>query len=576
MKGMRVYAALVAILFVVGAVWVTLSQRAGTSGPLRMLGKGEREYRQARELLLLNTYDATPVLLDFCTDRRKSVLARTQALKIIQDASFHSSQPGADTIVCRLLTEDSRELRLEAMKTLEGFGTLAGADELVKAYARETDTALCEQSRRTLLAGAASVRRRLDEVLRSGDTASADSCVALLERIPFGRCSAYALLANHYRRTGDLARASLYQRRAGIVWKWWVAGPLRSVKMAGYDTDYGAETRAFGPADVFVDRTGRREGWRRLTRGVTWGYLNAEDLFDWDEEFAAYFFVYLHAPTPRRALLMLGSDDAAKAWLNDSLVLSGKRVGVTREDDQVAKVDLKKGANRLLVKVIQDMGYWGLFCRLTDTTGTGMDDVLASLEEQPAQARLEPVLACLAAARSGRCALADSLDPNDDNVTRAAVEIATDGSAAPVRRAAAVRLLAILNRGRAVPAGERELLEAAGMLGSGGDPSGLLATMAEALVAMGTTRGVDLGIVLRGSSDKRVRAAGEGLVSAYCRTRLNAFDDVTSELRQFEISRTVNEVEALRPTDTLVLRTLSRYFGARGDTARARQVRAEE
>lgn len=59
--------------------------------------------------------------------------------------------------------------------------------------------------------------------------------------------------------------------------------------------------------------------------------------------------------------LAIGSDDAVKAWLNDELVHSNLVFrGVTPGEDKV-KVTLRKGWNRLMLKVVQGSGGWG-FC----------------------------------------------------------------------------------------------------------------------------------------------------------------------------------------------------------------------
>ena len=78
----------------------------------------------------------------------------------------------------------------------------------------------------------------------------------------------------------------------------------------------------------------------------------------------AYAWADLEVPERTRALLGLGSDDALKVWLNGTLVHENWASRGARPDDDVVPVELRKGHNRLLLKVQNRQRSWGLVCRL--------------------------------------------------------------------------------------------------------------------------------------------------------------------------------------------------------------------
>jgi len=74
---------------------------------------------------------------------------------------------------------------------------------------------------------------------------------------------------------------------------------------------------------------------------------------------AAYAVAHLDSPEERDAILLVGSDDSCRVWLNDRRVheFSGSR-GVKWAEDRVP-IRLTKGRNVLKLKVVQGSGDWG-------------------------------------------------------------------------------------------------------------------------------------------------------------------------------------------------------------------------
>jgi isopenicillin-N N-acyltransferase like protein len=78
----------------------------------------------------------------------------------------------------------------------------------------------------------------------------------------------------------------------------------------------------------------------------------------------AYAFVEFDEAEHRRGFLGIGSDDAVKVWLNGKLVHENWTGRGVRLDDDLVPVELQPGKNRLLFKVQNGVGPWGLACRV--------------------------------------------------------------------------------------------------------------------------------------------------------------------------------------------------------------------
>ncbi len=79
----------------------------------------------------------------------------------------------------------------------------------------------------------------------------------------------------------------------------------------------------------------------------------------------AYAMVYVYSKENQLATMYLGSDDGAMVWLNGYLIWD-KIVAsrALRENEDEIGLQLWKGFNRILVKVEQGTGGWGLICNL--------------------------------------------------------------------------------------------------------------------------------------------------------------------------------------------------------------------
>ena len=151
----------------------------------------------------------------------------------------------------------------------------------------------------------------------------------------------------------------------GEILGWLVAGPFpnpsdREFKVCeGFDKDYIEES---GVKAVEGSK------WRLAVADTDKG-LDFLPIFKTDKPAVAYAYATLMSAEPRDAQLLLGSDDGVKVWLNGKLVhRSHETRGVERDEDKV-DIRLNKGINRLLFKVDQHFGGWGLIARIAPADG---------------------------------------------------------------------------------------------------------------------------------------------------------------------------------------------------------------
>jgi CubicO group peptidase (beta-lactamase class C family) len=77
----------------------------------------------------------------------------------------------------------------------------------------------------------------------------------------------------------------------------------------------------------------------------------------------AYAAASIEAADGESRIVGLGSDDAVRVWVNGELVHESSSPRPVVVDDDVFPIKLKKGTNRLLIKVANDQGDWGFTFR---------------------------------------------------------------------------------------------------------------------------------------------------------------------------------------------------------------------
>ncbi|MEM9801620.1 MAG: DUF1549 domain-containing protein, partial [Planctomycetota bacterium] len=100
-----------------------------------------------------------------------------------------------------------------------------------------------------------------------------------------------------------------------------------------------------------------------------------------DGTFGAHYLVQgIESDRAQRVELRLGSDDGVEVWLNGTSVHVNRVArGAAPDQDRVA-LDLRSGANQLVVKVVNTGGLWGFAWSLVDANGDDAERLPPALE----------------------------------------------------------------------------------------------------------------------------------------------------------------------------------------------------
>jgi len=85
------------------------------------------------------------------------------------------------------------------------------------------------------------------------------------------------------------------------------------------------------------------------------------------EDAIGYAVTYITAPDNMKVKMKTGSDDQCKVWLNGKEVFKyGEPRPADKDQDTVEDIELKKGVNVLVVKVVNEKVDWSFCVRFTD------------------------------------------------------------------------------------------------------------------------------------------------------------------------------------------------------------------
>ena len=204
---------------------------------------------------------------------------------------------------------------------------------------------------------------------------------------PEVRAFARHRLAAVERSRGNLQRSRDELSRLAFLGDWQIAGPFDNEGKRGFDSTYPPE----GEQDLAARFPGkaREAGWRALPgEAVAMGFANLGAAMRPAREVTVYALAVVEAPREERARLYLGASGATKVFVNGALALADPSYHPARLDQQAVAFTLRKGWNRILLKICHAEGRLGFFARLTDARGEPLR--LPGLGSRPLPAPVEP------------------------------------------------------------------------------------------------------------------------------------------------------------------------------------------
>jgi len=149
-----------------------------------------------------------------------------------------------------------------------------------------------------------------------------------------------------------------------FVRDWLVCGPYRRTGVVGAIAVFDL---VFGP-----EKKGEAVKWYAAPVGET---INLMGFFPNQTNCVAYLKAEIIASEATDAILLMGSDDGIKAWLNGTEVHSNNIDRGQIVDQDMAPIKLKQGSNELLLKITQGGGGWSVCTRIVGPDGLPIKDL---------------------------------------------------------------------------------------------------------------------------------------------------------------------------------------------------------
>ncbi|HEY8428345.1 MAG TPA: tetratricopeptide repeat protein, partial [Sandaracinaceae bacterium] len=188
---------------------------------------------------------------------------------------------------------------------------------------------------------------------------------------PALRAYASALRASLLAREGQVDRAAATFRELGFVTQMYVVGPFDNEGKAGFGRAMPPEQERNAPFDPSATYQGRERpvGWRLYPDVARFGYVNFGAVMRPNENACGFAHTFVHSERAQPLTLWIGAGGAVAAWFNGAEVLRDDAYRSSDYDRFVALVPARAGWNRVLVKVCNADGPFGLYLRLGDAEG---------------------------------------------------------------------------------------------------------------------------------------------------------------------------------------------------------------
>ncbi len=167
---------------------------------------------------------------------------------------------------------------------------------------------------------------------------------------------------------------SLKTGKKGDIHAWLVAGPYPNegalqLRGTGFKTDYlGGEDKS-NPSEGLVSGAHK---WKFVV-GDSKSGLNLKRVLPTDQPAIGYCFTMIDSPREMTATLLFGSDDGARVYLNGETIYSKQVARGVKRDEESLPIRLRRGRNRLMFKVEQGDGGWGLMARIVHSNGQAIE-----------------------------------------------------------------------------------------------------------------------------------------------------------------------------------------------------------
>ncbi len=212
------------------------------------------------------------------------------------------------------------------------------------------------------------------------------------------RAQALQLEANVREGLGEVHEAREITRSLGFLTQWAVIGPFDNEGRAGFGRAMPPEDERAAPPDLTRSYEGREHPvrWRAFPDiSRNGGYVSLDAVSNPSQNVCSFAHTTVRSPRDEDTVLWLGAGGQLAAWFNAAPIYRDETVRRAWPDRVGIRVRLRRGANRLLLKVCTDNHPLGFYARFTRPDGTPRADLVADADptNAPAQTLPAPIAA---------------------------------------------------------------------------------------------------------------------------------------------------------------------------------------
>ena len=161
-----------------------------------------------------------------------------------------------------------------------------------------------------------------------------------------------------------------------MIKNWHIIGPFPNEHNQGWNTEYAPEKEINLNAS-YDGKNSKQVSWKIIKSNKN--YIDLESIYPHEADAAAYALSYVNSPIPNKAFLAIGSDDGVKAWLNNKLVGKDHAFRTADAFQDMFPVVLKKGWNKILLKITQGAGGWGFYSAILNNNAYSVSNLKYSI-----------------------------------------------------------------------------------------------------------------------------------------------------------------------------------------------------
>jgi tetratricopeptide (TPR) repeat protein len=167
----------------------------------------------------------------------------------------------------------------------------------------------------------------------------------------------------------------------GFVQDFYAVGGFDNEGKGGCDTDFGPEAGT-DLKSTYAGK-GHEVRWRRVPAKTATGYVELSTVLRPNSGVVAYALTFLQADQETRANLALGTSGAYRLFVNGTKVSGSDAYHLPAVDQARVQVKLRKGINRVLLKLCQESGPLGFFFRQERAEGAPVAAKAQLLDQVP-------------------------------------------------------------------------------------------------------------------------------------------------------------------------------------------------